>query len=298
MKRFWLGIAASVALSACGGDGTNPFTPDDGSEDPVVVPEALSGDLTAFSYDPVAKTLSIDGVSLDNTPYSAVYRRRPGLDVDGYEAYTAQEGSLQRHYTAYVQEIDNTRAAIVVSGGQFSYYFGGSSYGRDGDFNPPTTTQAGGLVSYAGNYVGLLNISGDGGDLLPVDPGTADDVRPRQAAEVTGSILINADFADNSVNGVVYDRTNVDTGTSLSNLDLVPTTIETNGSFTGEAAQDLVGRGTYGGIFGGTEASAVAGTLFVENHIDGIENEAEFGLFVLPKCGTPNADALCDQPRP
>ena len=56
--------------------------------------------------------------------------------------------------------------------------------------------------------------------------------------------------------------------------------------------------GQYGGIFGGTDANAVAGALFAEGHIDGVDNEEERGIFVLPQCGTPGQDALCNQPAP
>lgn len=301
MKRLWLGIAAAAVVSAC--SGTNPFLPPtgEGSGSDIVIPEKLAGDLTGFTYDPVAKTLVVRGVSLDDTPFEAVYSRKPGLDVPGYEAYTNQESSLARHTTAYVQQIDGARAGITVSGGQFGHYFGGSAYGRDGAFDPPDVTQNGGIVAYAGRYVGLRNASGDGGDLLPVAPGTPNDVRPRQAAEVTGNVFITADFADNMVEGVVYDRVSVDSATALDRLELAAAPIETNGSFTGTVTQNGGSQdvGVFGGVFGGTDSSAVAGTLFVEDHITGGgTNEDEYGLFVLGQCGTPGSDPICVQPHP
>ncbi len=292
MKRFWLGIAAMAAVSACGG---NPWLEDgdgEGEGQGIVIPEDLAGDLEGFTYDPVAKTLLVRGLSLDSTPFEATYTRKPALDVPGYEAYTTQDSALERHATAYVQEIDGTRAAIVVTGGQFGHYFGGSHYSRDGNYTPPVTGQ----VTYVGKYVGLMNGPGDGGDLIPVDPGTPADVRPVQAAEVTGSVLINADFTDTTVNGVVYDRVLVDSPTvEMTNLELAPTAILEDGTFVGDVTQENIDRGTYGGLFGGTDASAVAGTLFVDGHVDAFDNEEEYGLFVLSQCGTGNADPLCDQ---
>lgn len=299
MKRFMLGIAAVAAISACGNG--NPFVTDDGTTpDEPIVPENIAGDMESFSYDPVAKTLTITGVTLDDTPFTAVYTRRPALDRPGYEAYSVQDGSLGRHTTAYVQARDGVEGAIAVSGGQFGHYFGGSSYTREGAFSPPDTTVAGGLVQYAGNYVGLLNTNGDGGDLLPVDPGTPPEVRPGQAAEVTGSIFITADFADMSVNGVVYDRLAADAGVALEDLELGPGEITETGTFTGSVTQDSGAseRGNYGGIFGGTGASAVAGSLFVQNHVEGATNIEEYGLFVLGQCGQPGADPICTQPHP
>lgn len=296
MKRFWLGIAAAVALSAC--SGGNPFAEGTTDLPTVEVPDKLAGDLTSITYDPVAQTLTVTGISLDDTPITAVYRRRPGLDSGGYEAYTAQDSSLDRHSTAYIRQLDGATASIVVTGGQFSHYFGGSTYGRIGAFDPPDVTPTSGIVSYAGNYIGLVNGPGDGGDLHPVTPGTDPDILPVDAAEVTGQVLINADFADNVVNGIVYNRRLVDYNRDLAVLDLNPTGIEADGTFAGKSSQALQDKGDYAGVFAGVDSSAVAGTLFVEDHIDGIDNEEEYGLFVLAQCGTPTADPVCNQPVP
>ena len=64
MKRFLSSVAAIAALSAC--SGGNPFgattdtdTPESG------IPEAISSDLEGITYDPVAETLTVRGVSLD-----------------------------------------------------------------------------------------------------------------------------------------------------------------------------------------------------------------------------------------
>lgn len=300
MKRFWLGIAMMFVVSAC--DSGNPWTEGEDEGPPeVVVPAELLGDLESFTYDPVAKTLIVRGLSLDQTPFEAAYTRKPALDRVGYEAYTNQQGSLDRHTTAYVKEIDGTRAAIVVSGGQFEYYFGGSQYSRSGEFDRPPIDVNGGLITYAGSYVGLSNYSGDGGDLLPVAPGTPIDLRPVQAGEITGKTFISADFADNTVNGIVYDRIVVDNPAidlSAQNIALAPTAIEENGTFTGDATQARTNKGTYGGIFGGPDASAVAGTLYVKDHIAGFDNVEEYGLFVLSQCGTATSDPVCTQPHP
>ena len=302
MKRYWLGVAALAVMSAC--SGTAPFgttTPTTPIVPTTPIPPAIAGDVTSFTYDPVAQTLTVSGVALDDTPFEAVYARRPGLDVAGYEAYTVQDSSLDRHTTAFTRERDGVSAMIAVSGPQFNTLFGGSSYGRDGAYDPPAVTTTSGLVSYAGNYVGLLNGPGSGEDLLPVTPGTPPDVLPTQAAEVTGSIFINADFADNTVNGVVYNRVVADTATPVENLDLAAAPIDANGNFTGPVTQfgtTVNTVGSYGGIFGGTDASAVAGTLFVSDHIAAFTGEEEFGLFVLAQCGTPNADPVCTQPVP
>ncbi|SLN57348.1 hypothetical protein TRL7639_03108 [Falsiruegeria litorea R37] len=302
MKRFWLGITAAAVVSACGGDTfNNSGTPENPVAPTPTVPEAIAGDVTSVSYDQANQTLTVTGSQLDNTPFEAVYTRNTALDVPGYEAYTTQDGSLDRHFTAYAQERDGVYATVVGGGPQFNSVIMGASFGRDGTYTAPDASQDGlGLVSYAGNYVGILNTEGDGNDLLPVTAGTSDDIRPTQIAEITGVIFINADFADNSINGIVYDRVLADSGTTLEDLSLFPGTITANGTFDGEVRLGSTQTvGTYAGIFGGTDASALAGALNVSNHISGGSGEAlEYGVFVLAQCGTANADAVCNQPQP
>lgn len=299
MKRFWLSAAAMAVLSAC--SGGNPFAEQTDTDDTTsTIPPELVRNLESVSYDPAAQTLTVTGIALDDTPLEAIYRRRPGLDTGNYEAYTVQDSSLDRHTTAYIREIDGARAAIVVTGVQFEHYFGGTVYTRNGAYSPPDITPTTGLVSYAGAYVGLLNGPGRETDLLPVTPGTPTSPRPVQAARVVGQTLINADFAQNIVNGLVYDRVaQMRSGdVNVEDMALAPTAIQADGSFTGDVTVELQDRGTYGGIFGGTGATSVAGTLFVEDHIGAFQNEEETGLFVLAQCGTPNEDPICNQPNP
>ena len=301
MKRFFLCMAAVVVVSAC--SGGNPFVEETVVDPDAGIPAALTNNLQSVRYDPVAQTLTVTGIALDDTPIAAVYTRKPGLDIPGtgYEAYTVQDSSLDRHTTAYVRDIDGTRAAVVVAGVQFEHYFAGTVYARAGAFDPPATTAGSGLVSYAGGYVGMLNGPGPNTDLLPVAPGTPADVRPSQAAVVTGNTFINADFAQNMVNGTVYNRSaSLSTGpVALATLSFEPAAIDpASGTFTGNVTQNLQARGTYGGIFGGTDASAVAGSLYAEGHIDGVDNEEEYGIFVLHACNSPSAEPICNQPVP
>lgn len=304
MKRTFIALALGGSLAACGGEP--PWQGGGGGEETPTteIPEALRGDLESFRYNPDAPggpTLVVRGVSLEDGPFEAAYRRRPGLDRGGYQAFTAQDGSLDRHSTAYVKDINGTRASVVVTGGQFGYYFSGTGYANSSYSAPaPTSGQnEAGLVSYIGNYVGMLNLGGDGGDLLPIAPGTDPGFVPVQSAEVTGRAMINASFTDATVNGIVSGRRIVDLpGVTVADLELAPTTIAENGSFTGETTIGQETKGSYGGIFGGNGATAVAGSLEAEKHIDGFDKIQEKGIFVLAKCGTPEADPVCDQPTP
>lgn len=305
MKRYWLGVAMTTLLAACGG-GTNPFAGTTGGSitpPTTTVPDEVAGDVLSVSFDSTQQTLTISGSGLDQTPFQSIYTRTPALDVPGYQAYTAQDSSLDRHFTAYARERDGVYAVAAFSGPQFNYVIGGTHYGRAANetYDPPEATPATGLVSYAGTYAGLLNRAGDGGNLKPVTPGTSPSIIPAQAAEITGAIYLNADFADNVINGTVYNRVVVDENVSIADLDLELTSIASDGTFHGNVTQPPAQkRGEYAGIFGGTDASAVAGTLKASQHIHqpGYDNELEYGVFVLSKCGTANADPVCNQPVP
>ena len=301
MVRFWFSFTVLIIFSACGGGHTPPSTGSGSTNDSLSndVPTALASDLDGISYDSATETLIITGVGLDETPFSATYLRNAALDRVGYEAYTVQDSSLDRHSTAYVRQIDGAYAVAVATGGQFAYYMAGTSFGRTDAYTAPTTDQpSGGIVSYAGTYVGLLNISGDGGDLLPVTPGTPGDVLPVQAAEITGLVLINADFADNRINGAIYDReVTDDPATTVETLNLAPTDIAEGGTFEGVTSLGFNPVGVYGGIFSGTDAAVVAGSIFAEDHI-GIQDIEEYGIFVLGQCGGAHSAPLCNQPVP
>ena len=300
MKHILLGLGLCLGLTACGGEA--PFGQAGGDETgAATIPAELSNNLESFTFNPDTQTLTIRGVDLEDGPFENVYRRRPGLDRGDYQAYTAQDGSLDRHSTAYVRDVRGTRAAVAVTGGQFRYIFAGGAYSNT-SYSAPDAPQAQtetGLVSYAGNYVGLLNASGSGEDLIPVTPGTPDGIRPSQAAEVTGVILLNASFSDGTVNAGITDRVIVDAPTiEVADLELAPTSIEADGTFFGDVTVDLQNRGEYGGIFGGNGATEVAGIVHAEEHIGDLQNEEEYGVFVLAQCGTDGADALCNQPVP
>lgn len=305
MTRLFSGIAVLALVAACG-DG-NPFSapPTDTGGDPTSgpIPAELAGDLDSFSYDPTTGTLVVTGVSLDEDALGSVYRRTPGLDVPGYVAFTAQDDALDQHATAYVQNINGTRAGIMVTGGQFGTYSGGGAYGREGGYSPHVVTGDSGLVTYEGDYVGLTNLQGDPTDIadFPADRDPA--LRPGQSAKVTGRIFFNVDFSDNTLKGSIYDRqldlddsllTGGGTTEAMANVDFNPTTIDSDGTFQGDAriGEDI--RGSYGGIFGGTESEVMAGVIFMEDHlVETTDLEEEYGVWVLGKCGGPQAGAPC-----
>ncbi len=326
MKRYLAVLLGSALLYACG-SGSNPFTTDaddgngTGGNNPSVtndIPTALAGDVTRVTYDPAAMTLTVEGLTLDDIPFSATYARRPGKDVAGYEAYTTQNDGLDRHSTAYVAQSNNAgavRASVVSTGGPRNRVFAGGFYERDGGYTPPAVSPTSGLVSYAGSYVGLTNVDGDGSDLIPVAPGTPPELIPSEAAEITGDAFLQADFADNSVEGNITNRVLVDRGTPLGSIVLVQTGIEADGTFSGTQVEydllaypgeNVVGTdiGDYGGIFGGPDASGVAGIVQLDQFDGpndeelGFEAETEVGIFVLDQCGQPVDASICANVNP
>jgi hypothetical protein len=313
---IWLGFA--LMLAACG--GSNPFEDGDGTDPgptPVTpIPDAVRGDVDRISFNPTTQTLTVSGVSLDNTDYSATYTRNPGLDVTNgagavvYQAFTTQSDPLDRPAIGFARESSGTRGSVAVTGGQFNRYFGGTYFERTGAFDPPPVNdQNQGLVSYAGRYVGLTNLQ-TGNPLLPPAVGTDPALIPSAPVIVDAEIFLNVDFADNQVNGAIYNRDfRGNTGVfTLPDIVLIATGIDANGLFSSDRVEysgvlttDI---GDYAGIFGGPDAAAVAGGVFLSEFDgvgdpSGIEDEEEYGIFVLDKCGTPAADAaVCAQVRP
>ncbi|MEL7092266.1 MAG: thymidylate synthase [Pseudomonadota bacterium] len=306
MKRVAAFCVLALGVSSCG-DGA-PFgvsqtttTGGGGGTAATSIPLSISSDMTGFTFDPVNQTLTVQGVFLDADASESVYRRRASLDVPGYIAFTAQDDPLDQHATAFVASLGDVQAAVSVTGGQFQTFNGGSIYGSTTtDFDLTTVAEDTGLVTYAGSYVGVTDIRGDGTDLATVG-GTVDPaILPNQAAPVTGDIFINVDFSDATLEGIITNRV-LDPADSLlgpgqttlnvPDIVLLPTGISNDGSFAGDVAigggTSLDDTGDYGGIFGGDEGQAVAGGIYIVDHlVSSTATEEEYGIFVLGRCGS------------
>jgi len=327
-------------LLAAGCSGSNPFeddTPDGGQsptpptiEDDPDTPEdestsgfvntggigALPGQL-AFNLLDVTlaadgNSITVTGAPLDTTPIPGVFARDSRLDTSGYTAYSVQEDPLDRFFIALIRQSadGSVEGGVVLDGGQFNRFLGGTYYRRLDDYSPHVPDQpTNGLVSYTAEYVGLSNIDAPRpGEIMPVDPGTQPGVIPAQSALVTGTVFINADFADNTVNGAIVDRimpqlVDPDSGLpgfALEDVVLILTDIEDDGTFGGVSEGPVPNStiGTYGGVFGGIGATAVAGSIRIENYEGLFVNEVEYGTFVASQCDDTGSGALCDQANP
>jgi hypothetical protein len=311
MNRFVSGLAVLCLLGACSGDGTNPF--DSGTtdtEEPATtdagIPESLAGDLDSFSYDPVAKTLTVTGITQDSSPISATYTRDAAFDTAGYEAYTVQDDALFRYSVALVKQSGNSgsvRAGIAATGGQFNVYHAGGYYERDGSYTPPTTTT--GHVRYAGTYAGVTNLTVvNGSNLITPNPQIDLNVLPSQPTHTRGVIILNVDFSDQTTEGAIIDRELLTSGLiggpdlPLRGIALTTGQIATDGTFLGDEIEyldDQSGQletnrgdiGDYGGIFAGPNAESVAGVIKLEEFDDD-------GIIRTDAAGDPILDANGD----
>lgn len=229
--------------------------------------------------------------ALDGDTVSAVYARNATYDTPGYQAYTLQDDPLDRFFTALAATSSDgsSQAVVVMDGGQFNRFFGGASYAQIGEYTAPES----GLASYAGNYVGLLNISTRDGTL----PSGADaDLLPQRSGRVTGDIFLNVDFADLALNGAITNRVDVDgIGVTLDTVVLVDANLAADGSFAGKAEdRELSGIGSFAGVLGGTDGASMSGGLHLDgDFIPDADLEQEFGIFVLQQCGTAGDAAIC-----
>lgn len=239
----------------------------------------MARNLVSARYDPATQTLRVQLRALDASAMVATYSRAPALDVNGYQAFTMQESERQRKFLALfaASERRTVSAGVVADAGQANRAFGGGTFSRIDVYSAPTS----GLATYMGSYAGVITLTG------PLDPAAP--------ARTAGDVVLNADFTDGSVNGEITNRRIVHTGDALDPLALTVTGIAPNGSFLGEVeflGQPIRAIGSYAGLFGGREASDVAGVLVI-TPIDGEDAIFEHGVFVLPRCGTPGDSAAC-----
>jgi hypothetical protein len=317
IMNFKLTLAAMMLLAACGG---SPWVEDDGSGDgdgdgggsgsSTAVPDSVKVNLRSISYNPAnGGTLQVNLQGLQSSDEAVRFRRDSSLDIQGYRAFTYQETGLQRKYLALVRENSrgNLRVAAVADGGQFNRHFGGTTFARIDAYSRPNVSGGTekGQFSYAGTYAGVFVPGDTANNTLP------DALRPNQTLRVRGDALINANFANDLVNGGVDNRWlldsrgrridlngdgTLDNADQLEAITFPSTKFNSNGRFVGDvefSGDPEASIGAVAGLFGGRGATDVGGTLVI-NPIRGESNIWEYGVFALPRCDTAGASPLCN----
>ena len=277
-------IAAFTALLAACGSTTDDETGSGGSAPTIPSNSTVSvGDVEGISYN--GNTLRVR-VPLDGNSQLETYEADG--ELNGYQRFTQTESAANRSFTALAGRSDdgNLVAAVVADGGQFNRFYGGAILEQN-NFSAP----AGGLVSYQGNYVGLVNY-GPG----TTAPGAPDVIARGEATGVTGSVFLTADFADNKVEGAVYDRY-IEGGAALDDLVLIVGDVAADGTFDGAIELNdatNTGAGSYSGAFGGSDAAFAGGVLDISSSAYGAgadPNTKEYGIFVIGQCPGSNAES-------
>lgn len=260
------------------------------------------GNTVTASTAPGGDSITVNIFALDGTPNVNEFTRNADLDVPGFLAYTAQEDALDRMYVALsAQSADGSVFATAAGdGGQFGQFSNGTYYEGNGVFTPPAIGPGPGegQVSYAGDYGGLSGpglSSTSGKALIKPDNGTDPALLPGEPYRVSGTIFLNANFAESSVGGTIYDRKLINPANGkqidMADIDLHVTGFDASGAFSGEAFEDTSEVGSYEGIFVGIDAPYAAGAV-------SLYDNQEVGVFVLTQCGMAGDSEVCDQVAP
>ncbi|GEM_PF-6226668 len=328
--RMIAALVAGLAVAGCGGNpfgneavcGKNPFSPEecstdgdvDGGDDdgtdgdgtttedarlPAAVAQNVDQAATAAALQDWVAAAPTLQITIDAQDLSGPYDRDPTLNLNGYEAYTYQSTTSNRKVVALIKTAGTVTSMVAVDGGQFAEYHGGGAMYRTDVFTVPTETEVNdqkstGRFNYSGSYVGLLNTG------TPTPSGPDGSLNPEQATRTTGRALITADFAEMRVSGGVDQRSQINndgsTGPALAAIALTSTNIAADGSFTNSVQRldptGYVAAGTYGGLFGGIDASEVAAVL-VFNPVSSSSELFEHGQVVLSNCVATGGAAAC-----
>lgn len=315
MSRGKFALVSLMLVAACSGNPIGTGEPgggggtDGGGTTAAGVPDAIAKNLRAIAYNPAGQgTLSVNMNTEQSSSVTVKFVRDAARDIAGYRAFTYQETGLTRKHLAFVavNPRGNLRAAAVADGGQFNIQHGGGYYSRIGAYTKPTigSPVENGQFSYAGTYAGVFVSSPGTHPTLPTG------LQPGTPLSVRGDALITGNFANNLVEGGVANRYLLKTGGAVVDLDrsgtitaadqltaiaFRETTIDADGRFLGEVEFDNkpgTAIGNYGGLFGGAQASDVAGAIVI-NPIEGETGIWEYGVFNLPRCDLAGASALC-----
>ncbi|WP_439110067.1 hypothetical protein [Lentibacter sp.] len=165
MKRFLPAMAVAGLLSACSGDGTNPFDePVDPEADPSTVNSKFVFDLedkltmNAVTYDADDNVLLINNLPFDGPGQRYEYRRTQG-NVDIYRSIQTPTTGQVRSYAVFMKN-DDAEVTAAVGERWIDFGYAGANVKRDA-FNLPSGV---GEYLYLGSY-GAVRTRNDGASL-------------------------------------------------------------------------------------------------------------------------------------
>jgi len=269
MKRFLPAMAVAGLLSACSGDGTNPFDePVDPTADPSTVNSKFVYDfedkltMNAVTYDADDNVLLINNLPFDGPDGRYEYRRTQG-NVDIYRSLQTPTTGQVRSYAVFMKN-DDAEVTAAVGERWIDFGYAGANVKR-GSFNLPSGV---GEYLYLGSYGGVRTrndgasielVSGDATlvfDALDFDSTATGD----EDATIEGAIV---GYVDNRL------RTNaagavIDEQLPTISLILVQYDPET-GTFDGTVNTGFNGSvrdtGEWGGLIAGAEGDTIGAHL-------------------------------------
>lgn len=270
MKRFLPAMAIAGLLSACSGDGTNPFDePIDPAENPSTVNSKFVYDLedkltmNAVTYDAEDNVLFINNLPFDGPGQRYEYRRTQG-NVDIYRSIQTPTTGQVRSYAVFMKN-DDAEVTAAVGERWIDFGYAGANVKR-GTFNLPSGV---GEYTYLGSYGGVR--TRNDGASLEIVTGSADlylDVLDFDNLPVG----TEGDTIEGAIVGNIRNRLRTDAAGNLIpqplpdiSLVLVQYDPETGQFDQGDVITGFNGAvrdtGTWGGLISGPEGDTIGAHL-------------------------------------
>ncbi len=241
---------SALALAGCAGGS--------GAGDPTYGPAGLfvgNGPPVSVTYDDDTLTISdgTDDVTLERAPDVAQLAR--------FRGYFATNQA-----TGVVATTQSGEGAVWIMSWR-EKGLEGTYHTRLGDTQLPT----GGSASYSGEYAAILTTT----------------VNTVYGPVLRGDVTLDANFADNTISGLITERRAVNGIVNLEDTELRPGMIG-NGAFSGETSGGRalgtpfitrVGDGSYQGLFTGPDGEEAVGSVVIP-HMFGSAQMTERGAFV------------------
>lgn len=266
MKQTFLVLSTLAILAACGGSGT-PTTEDPATRSAsnfdadVILPSLQNTIVVDYSAATDQFTFAADGTAL------------PGL----IRTETQDNGMIlgfrdsPNEMIGFVYQSDDGLASVIGGHGD-KLVFRGATIERFGEAEVPVT----GAATFTGDYAGIV--------------ATRVGARDELHFLANGDATLTADFADNTVDGRITNRSlrrenNELVPPTIADITLNATTLDDNIRFSGFATGGGIdGRSTSNGAYIGSingDAAEALGIVTLEHEGFGGPSITEWGIFAL-----------------